>query len=75
MQRISRLSSLLFLILALTGAAFAQTTSGSIAGNIADQNNAAISGASVKVSDTGKGFTLSATTDNEGRFVFPSVPP
>ncbi len=75
MHRIMRLSSFLILALALVGSAFAQTTSGSIAGNIADQNNAAISGASVKISDTGKGFTLSATTDSEGRFVFPTVPP
>lgn len=67
-------SSLLLLALASV-AGFAQTTSGSIAGSVADPNNAAIKGASVKIADGGKGFTLSATTDTEGRFVFPSVPP
>ncbi|MBS1788009.1 MAG: TonB-dependent receptor [Acidobacteria bacterium] len=75
MHRVTRLSSFLLLAIALTSLAFAQTTSGSIAGSIADQNNAAIRGASVKISDAGKSFSLSATTDNEGRFVFPTVPP
>jgi Carboxypeptidase regulatory-like domain len=75
MQRIIRFSSLFILALALTSATAAQTTSGSIAGNINDPNNAAISGATVKIFDDGKGFTLTATTDSEGRFVFPTVPP
>jgi Carboxypeptidase regulatory-like domain len=69
-----RLSLSIFALL-LTGTGYAQTTSGSIAGNVADPNNAAISGATVRVSDAGKGFTLTATTDSEGRFVFPTVPP
>ena len=42
MQRIIRFSSLFILALALTSAAAAQTTSGSIAGNINDPNKAAI---------------------------------
>ena len=75
MQRIIRFSSLFILALALASVAAAQTTSGSIAGNINDQNSAAIGGATVRISDAGKGFTLTATTDNEGRFVFPTVPP
>src|SRR5262245_16039218 len=75
MQRIIRFSSLFILALVLTSVAAAQTTSGSIAGTINDPNNAAIGGATVKISDAGKGFTLSATTDSEGRFVFPTVPP
>ncbi len=75
MRRIIRFSSLFILALALATMTAAQTTSGSIAGNINDSNNAAISGATVKISDAGKGFTLAATTDNEGRFVFPTVPP
>src|SRR5262249_33135647 len=75
MQRIFRISSLFILAIALSSAAAAQTTSGSIAGIINDPNNAAIGGATVKISDAGKGFTLSATTDGERRFVFPTVPP
>ena len=75
MQRIIRFSSLFILAIALSSVAAAQTTSGSIAGNINDQNSAAVGGATVRISDAGKGFTLTATTDNEGRFVFPTVPP
>jgi len=75
MQRIIRFSSLFILALVLTSVAAAQTTSGSIAGNITDPNQAAISNATVKISDESKSFTLSATTDAEGRFVFPQVPP
>jgi len=61
------------LLLAVTG--HAQTTSGSIAGNIADPQQGAISGATVIVNDEAKGFSLTLTTDKEGRFVFPQVPP
>lgn len=75
MQRVLRLSSLFVLVLLIAGSVIAQTTSGSIAGNIADPNNAAISGATVKLIDAAKNFTLTATTDSEGRFVFPTVPP
>src|SRR5262245_26916996 len=75
MQRIIRFSSLFVLALAMATVVAAQTTSGSIAGNITDPNQAAVSNATVKISDESKSFTLSATTDVEGRFVFPQVPP
>ena len=42
MQRIFRLSCLFLLALTIAGSAIAQTTSGSIAGNVADPNNAAL---------------------------------
>lgn len=75
MRRIKILSTLFILALALTGSVFGQTTSGSIAGNLTDPNQAAIAGATVTVSDDAKSFSLSATTDKEGRFVFPTLPP
>src|SRR5262249_33279949 len=75
MQRIIRFSSLFVLAIALTSVAAAQTTSGSIAGTITDPNQAAIANATVKITDESKSFSLSATTDGEGRFVFPQVPP
>jgi hypothetical protein len=75
MQRI--ISSLLLLVLlsATLPAAFGQTTSGSIAGSITDPNKATIANATVKLTDEAKGFSLTANTDSEGRFVFPQVPP
>jgi hypothetical protein len=63
------------LALALATAANAQTTSGSIAGTVTDPNQAAIASATVKITDESKSFTISATTDGGGRFVFPQVPP
>jgi len=75
MQRVFRLGSLFVLALLIAGSAIAQTTSGSIGGSIADPNKAAISGATVKLVDAAKNFTLTAVTDNEGRFAFPTVPP
>ena len=73
MQRI--ISCLLLLVFVSANVAFAQTTSGSIAGSITDPNKAAIANATVKIMDEAKGFTLTAETDSEGRFVFPQLPP
>ena len=53
----------------------AQTTSGSITGNVVDTHRSAIANATVTITDVDKGFTQTATTDDEGRFVFPQVPP
>src|SRR5262249_8865127 len=75
MQRIIRFSSLFILAFALASVTVAQTTSGSITGTIIDPNKAAIAGATVHITDESKNFTLSATTDGDGRFVFPTVPP
>src|SRR5262245_25041424 len=75
MQKIIRFSCLFILALALASVSVAQTTSGSIAGSVNDPNNAAIGGATVSLHDEAKAFSLNATTDKEGRFVFPTVPP
>src|SRR5262249_492324 len=53
----------------------AQTTSGSIAGTVNDAQQAAVPGASVTVADDTKSFSQTTTTDREGRFVFPTLPP
>ena len=70
-----RITSFLIFALLLTSTAAAQTTSGSIAGSIVDQQQGAIVNATVKVADDSKGFSQSATTDKEGRFVFLQLPP
>src|SRR5215467_3239070 len=53
----------------------AQTTSGSIAGIVNDAQQAAVPGASVSVVDDTKSFSQTSTTDREGRFIFPTLPP
>ncbi len=73
MQRL--MSCFLLLLLVTAHSVPAQTTSGSIAGSITDPNQATISNATIKIVDEAKGFTLTAATDSDGRFVFPQVPP
>ena len=71
-----RFSCFLIIAFALTSlGVMAQTTSGSIAGSVADTQQAAISGASVTVTDETKAFSQTAATDSYGRFVFPTLPP
>ena len=53
----------------------AQTTSGSISGGVIDQQQASVAGATITINDVARGFTQSAGTDREGRFVFPQLPP
>ncbi len=68
---------LMFALLIVFGAAssFAQTTSGSIAGNINDPQQAAVAGATVTISDETRAFSQTATSDKDGRFVFPTLSP
>jgi Carboxypeptidase regulatory-like domain/TonB dependent receptor len=57
----------------LAGSAAAQTTS-TITGEVTDQNGGVLPGVAVTVRDQGTGFTRSATTGREGRFIVPSLP-
>jgi hypothetical protein len=75
MRSIFRLYCLILVVLALAAATNAQTTSGSITGSVADPQQSAVAGATVSVTEEAKSLTLTATTDKEGRFVFPQVPP
>src|SRR5437660_12860310 len=74
-MRIIILSIFVLIFVLCTGVVLAQTTSGSITGNVVDPHQAAISNATVTITDVNKGFTQTATSDDEGRFVFPQVPP
>jgi len=53
----------------------AQTTSGSISGNIVDATHSAVPNAQVTATERDKKFTLNAKADEAGRFVFGTVPP
>src|SRR5207237_8944781 len=74
-MRIRVLSIFVLIFVLCIGRVLAQTTSGSITGNVVDPHQAAISNATVTITDVNKGFTQTATSDDEGRFVFPQVPP
>ena len=65
----------LAILLATAMSVAAQTTSGSITGNVVDAHRSAVANATVTITDVNKGFSQTATTDEGGRFVFPQVPP
>ena len=60
---------------ALAALSYAQSTSGSIAGNIVDQQGRAVPSVSVSAIDEDQKFTFNAMTDAAGRFVFAQCPP
>jgi len=65
--------SVLVSLLAL--AAYGQTTSGSIAGGVVDSQHSAVPNATVTATEQAQKFTLTAKTDEAGRFVFTQLPP
>ena len=48
---------------------WAQTSSGSVAGNVVDAQHGAVPNSVVTATEVGKKFTLCAKTDDPGRFV------
>ena len=53
----------------------AQTTSASVFGGVKDSQGGAMPGATVTLTSRTQAYSLTATTDTEGRFVFPIVRP
>jgi hypothetical protein len=74
-MRLSIVTSAVLIAALLVHPGAGQTTSGSIAGTVVDQNQGAIANASVHVNDETRSFSLTTMTDKEGRFVFPQLPP
>jgi len=71
-----RLTSVILTFLLLASVpAFGQGTRGSLRGLVADPNGAAINGATVTLKQVGTNEEFKATTDSQGAFVFPSLPP
>ena len=54
---------------------FAQSGTTSVSGTIFDQQRQIISGATVTLSNTEKGFSRTVTTNENGRFSFPTIQP
>ncbi len=64
------------LILTVGGArAWAQLYGGSITGIVTDPSGAAVPGAKVTLTDVGKGFVFTVTTDATGRYLFRDLSP
>ena len=69
-----------FLLLLITyhsslDAAMAQGTTATLSGTVTDQNDAVIPDVSIAVINIAQGFQRSATTNGEGTFVVPLLPP
>ena len=59
----------------LVGGAFAQSGTSNISGVVTDQSGAVVPGAKVTISNTATGFTRNVTTQNDGSYSFPGIPP
>ncbi|MGH9839434.1 MAG: TonB-dependent receptor domain-containing protein [Blastocatellia bacterium] len=68
-------AALIFTIGALSAAAQSVIGSGALAGNVADQNGAALVGATVKARRVNSGFEREATTDASGNYRFEGLLP
>jgi len=58
------------LALSAPDALFGQAVYGSISGNITDASGAAVPGAKVAITDTGKGITTNTLTNESGNYDF-----
>lgn len=53
----------------------AQSSSATLSGTVEDQTGATVSGANIALVNVARGSQRLTTSNNEGRFVFPSLPP
>ncbi|HLN98700.1 MAG TPA: carboxypeptidase regulatory-like domain-containing protein [Pyrinomonadaceae bacterium] len=76
-QMAKELSVCLFATILFAAAAMAQTqiTTGTIQGTVLDANGAALPGANVEIKNVDTNFERTTTSDDDGRFVAPQLPP
>jgi Carboxypeptidase regulatory-like domain len=70
-----RLMVLIVAVLLACPPLFAQTYTGRILGSVTDQTGAALTGATVVITDMQRGVTRTLTTDQAGEFVAPDLSP
>ena len=63
------------LTLGLAPAWSQSSNAGTVAGQVVDEQNAAVPGTEVKVTDVSTNSALTTVTNDAGRYVFSSVPP
>jgi hypothetical protein len=69
------LTAVFVVLLSFTTAGIAQVTTGSILGTVHDASGAVLPGATVTITDAGKGTTTVKQTDNEGNYSAPYLLP
>jgi len=72
---LSLTAGLLLVLATSTGALAQQSAASGILGQVLDSSGAAVPGATVTVTNAGTNAQRTATSDAEGRFSFPSLPP
>jgi len=75
MRRLRFIASASLVLFVLSTAALAQTSKGFVVGTIVDQNAAAVSGATVKITNTDTGVVRETTTQGDGSFRLDAVDP
>src|ERR1700734_2299896 len=73
-QRMLQFLTILLAALFLCGPAFSQYDTGSIAGTVVDQHGGALANAAVTATNQGTGQVHETTTNEQGVYVFPSLP-
>ena len=74
--RVSGVGTLALAALLLCGPAWPQTSStGSVSGLVTDQQRAIVVGATIKLTDPSTGITLTTSSNDTGRYIFPNVSP
>ena len=66
---------ILVIILCSSAVLFGQAYFGTVSGDLSDATGAMVQGATVVLTDQQKGFTFTATSDANGRYLFRSIPP
>jgi hypothetical protein len=69
------LSSVLLFLLLTASVALAQTGSSSLRGTVNDLQGRSVAGAQVTITNEQKNFSRTQTTNNDGAYVFTSIPP
>src|SRR5271163_1814875 len=69
------LAAVFVVLFSFCAAAIAQVTTGSILGTVRDASGAVVPGATVTITDTGKGTTSVKQTDDEGNYNVPFLIP
>ncbi len=75
MKRIQQYAFLITVLMAVSGGAFAQTSSTSLQGTVSDPSGSAIQGATVVLVNAGSGAGRTAITGGQGEYNFLGLPP
>jgi outer membrane receptor protein involved in Fe transport len=75
LRKLSLFASSLMLLALSTSIALGQAVTGSIVGNVADAGGAAVAGAKITITETNTGIARTTTTNEDGGYVMPYLPP